>query len=88
MRKNKLVLSTGRSLYAFYGVIGIGPDLKTFHGFDGGFPEYMYDEEGSLIFEGTDFAMPTTEEMLEVCAIMLKRWAEKRDELKKEKGSC
>ena len=33
--KDRLILSTGRKLYASWGVFGISPDLIARHGFDG-----------------------------------------------------
>ena len=40
----ELIFSSGKSVYAYAGIIGINGDLETFYGYDGDFPEY----EGAL----------------------------------------
>jgi hypothetical protein len=63
--KNEITLSSGKSVYACRGIVGIGPDGATYTGFDG----YLGEHCGSL----------TMAETVEICKMMEKRWKDLRE---------
>lgn len=70
------VLSTGRSIYANNGILGMGPDLDIFEGYDGApDPESLYSGEDPW----------TPEERAEVANMMIDRW-QRWSDIKPEKN--
>lgn len=60
-----ITFSTGLSVKAFHGIVGIAPDLETYYGYDGGLFEYDY--------------TPTKQERIELADLMIARWQAFKD---------
>ena len=67
------LLSSGRSFYAYNGVIGIGPNFTIFWGYDDRLPSYIRDERGPETFQLFDETF-TPKEYMEIADVMISRW--------------
>ena len=59
-----LRLATGKELYLHLGIIGLSPDLRASHGYDGG----VFD------FESVEWSELTKTELIEIADLMIERW--------------
>lgn len=78
------LLSSGKSFYAYGGVIGIGPDSSIYWGYDEPLPDFLRDETG---YETTFLhdSNLTPSEYQELADVMITRW-NKFKEVWKEVG--
>lgn len=74
---DNLLLSTGTSLYANCGIIGIDPDLTLSHGYDGPIYTPARHIEGEDIDDGIDDGIDndlTSPECIELADYVIERW--------------
>ena len=71
---DEYVLSSGRRLYAHFGIIGINPELKIYEGYGGGMPCPYQIKKGNL----------TVDDMRELADYMISLWGQFRITLKQE----
>lgn len=73
-RGDKIVFTSGRSVYATGQIVGIDSDLYLTEGFDGQITDHFYNWNG-------DIQRVTADDMRELADIMIDRWTRYRASL-------
>jgi hypothetical protein len=86
MSNKKIVLSTGREIYAHCGIIGINDELEVYDGYDGTISEASLDAENLDINKSCDRDEFSHLERLELATMMIARWTKYRWETMRLSG--